>query len=353
MRQKRMLAPWAESAERRAIYHVMSRVVDRRFVFGVAEKEQFVRYLRIYEAFCGVKVLTYCVMSNHFHLLVEVPPRCEVVAEMHDDRAFLRRLEAAFSPAYVAEVAGEIQRLREGDYAWESPEQLEEAVMKIKERFTYRFNDLSEFMKVLKGRFTQWFNRQNERKGTLWEDRYKSVIVQSGLACRVMAAYIDLNPVRAGIVKDAKDYRWCGYAEAEAGKVRAAAGISRVMSECEAHYPAVSGDFGQKEHSDLLIYRRLLVADMQPKDVNGRWSEETIRLMKSADLQWRDKLICRVRHFTDGAIIGSRAFVDEAFHGMRDRFGESRRDGARRMRGLPRTLFSLRDLVKDTVETTC
>ena len=49
------------------------------------------------------------------------------------------------------------------------------------------------------------------RKGMLWEARYKSVLVENGHATRVMAAYIDVNPVRAGMVNDAKDYRWCSY----------------------------------------------------------------------------------------------------------------------------------------------
>ena len=56
-----------------AIYHCVSRVVDRRFVLGDAEREQFVAYMRTYERFCGVRVLAFCVMSNHFHILLEVP----------------------------------------------------------------------------------------------------------------------------------------------------------------------------------------------------------------------------------------------------------------------------------------
>jgi hypothetical protein len=45
-----------------------------------------------------------------------------------------------------------------------------------------------------------------------------------------MAAYIDLNPVRAGIVKDPADDRWCGYAEATAGSRRAQPGLRAVMA---------------------------------------------------------------------------------------------------------------------------
>ena len=41
------------------------------------EKEEFVKLMRIYEKFCGVKVLSFCVMSNHFHILLKVPPRPE------------------------------------------------------------------------------------------------------------------------------------------------------------------------------------------------------------------------------------------------------------------------------------
>ena len=59
-----------------------------------------------------------------------------------------------------------------------------------------RMHDLSEFMNGLLKRFTRWFNRRHERTGTLWEDRFKSVIVENGFPARTVAAYIDLNPVR-------------------------------------------------------------------------------------------------------------------------------------------------------------
>ncbi len=51
------------------------------------------------------------------------------------------------------------------------------------------------------------------------------------------------------------------------------------------------------------------------------------------DLKMAKMLRCRVRYFTDGAVIGSRTFVNEAFAGARERFGGKRKDGARRMKG--------------------
>ena len=60
---------------RPAIYHCVSRVVDRTFRLGAAEKEEMVRRMREMEAFCRVRVLAYCVVDNHFHVLVEEPER--------------------------------------------------------------------------------------------------------------------------------------------------------------------------------------------------------------------------------------------------------------------------------------
>ena len=58
-----------------AFYHCISRIVDRNFVLGDLEKECFVKFMRAYEAFCGIKIITFCIMTNHFHILVEVPRR--------------------------------------------------------------------------------------------------------------------------------------------------------------------------------------------------------------------------------------------------------------------------------------
>jgi hypothetical protein len=78
-------------------------------------------------------------------------------------------------------------------------------------------------MKTFKQRATQSYNTRHGRKGTLWEERFKSILIQghSGNALATVAAYIDLNPVRARIVSDPKDYRFSGYGEAMAGSKKA------------------------------------------------------------------------------------------------------------------------------------
>ena len=89
-----------------AYYHCVSRVVNREYVFGEEEKEQFVKYMRLYEDFCGVRVVTFCIMSNHFHILLEIPKRPE---ELPSDDTFLQKLKRV----YKGEGYGGIeQRLR-------------------------------------------------------------------------------------------------------------------------------------------------------------------------------------------------------------------------------------------------
>ena len=154
-------------------------------------------------------------MSNHFHLLLEVPPKPE---DGISDELLLERLGALHSEKFVAGVAAELAAARtEGGLVGGN----EARVREIHERFTYRMESLSHYMQGLLIRFTRWFKRMHKRSGTLWEERFKSVIVESGTAARTMAAYIDLNPVRAGMVEDPAGYRWSSYGEAVGGGIRA------------------------------------------------------------------------------------------------------------------------------------
>ena len=372
--RRRWLAPWKDSAVKPAIYHCISRIVDRRFVLKDIEREKFRTFMRMQENFSGCRVLSYCLMSNHIHLLLEVPPMPEGGLS---DEELLKRLSATSTEAFVAEVAKELAKARENarTAARENPdpEAAEAAsaaaaatLAAIHARFTYRMHNLSEFMKTLLQRFTRWFNRTHERSGTLWEERYKSVIVEDGIAARTMAAYIDLNPVRAGMVTDPAEYRWSSYGEAVGGGPKgngkkARAGLVRA---CMSHHGA--GFEAEKWKEISRIYRRTLGLALGRKsghaEVEKAPADQPVRPpMNSAealeakdngtvlpDLGYASMLRQRVRYFTDGAVIGSKSFVNEVFTATRHRFPASRKDGARRLKGSARAaageLWSLRDL---------
>ena len=351
MSSRRWLAPWKDSAEKPAIYHCISRVVDRRFVFGDVEREHFRMLMRMQENFTGCRVLSYCVMSNHFHLLLEVPPMPEGGIS---DGELLKRLSAIQSEAFVAVVAKELAEARAAGR--------EALVEEIHARFSYRMHDLSEFMKTLLQRFTRWFNRTHQRSGTLWEERYKSVIVESGIAARTMAAYIDLNPLRAGMVSDPAEYRWSSYGEAVGGGLKgngkkAREGLVRAcMSHCGTGFEA------EKWKEVSRVYRRAMGLALGRKNGRAAMRNSVVKSQLNTaealagndngtvlpDLALATMLRCRVRYFTDGAVIGSKAFVNEAFASARERFTARRKDGARRMRGsgapAAGVLWSVRDL---------
>jgi REP element-mobilizing transposase RayT len=351
MSSKRWLAPWKDSVEKPAIYHCISRVVDRRFVFEQTEREKFRAFMRMQENFSGCRILSYCLMSNHIHILLEVPP---MPAGGISDAELLKRLSAIQTEAFVATVAKELSDARKAGNA--------ALVAEIHARFTYRMHDLSEFMKTVLQRFTRWFNRTHNRSGTLWEERYKSVIVESGIAARTMAAYIDLNPVRAGMVSDPAEYRWSSYGEAVGGGPKGNGKKARegLVRACMSHQGAGFEADRWKEISR--VYRRAMGLALGRKSGNANVEKGVVRpQMNTAealeakengtvlpDLGMAVMLRCRVRYFTDGAVIGSKAFVNEAFAGARERFSPRRKDGARKLRGSARPatdlLWSARDL---------
>jgi REP element-mobilizing transposase RayT len=100
-------------------YHCLSRVVDRRFIFGNEEREFIVALMRKLEAFLGVRVVTYAVMSNHFHLLVEVADR-ERLPPLDRD-TLLRRLGFLYDRFTVEAVREELDRAATtGNGVWEA-----------------------------------------------------------------------------------------------------------------------------------------------------------------------------------------------------------------------------------------
>ena len=371
MRRSRWLAGWKGSATKPVIYQCISRVVDRRFVFEERECEAFRMYMRMYENFSGCRILSYCVMSNHFHLLLEVPPMVD--GGLSDDE-LLGRLGGLYSEVVVAGVAAELAEARKTSIGTEEAAG-GDRVGAIHARFTYRMHDLSEFMKGLLIRFTRWFNRVHSRTGTLWEERFKSVIVESGVAARTMAAYIDLNPVRAGMVKDPADYRWSSYGEAVGGGKK---GNGKKAREglVRAYFCDQGVGFEAEKWQEVSrLYRRLMGLALGRKpglakvggaeaggaDVAGeenRASQNTRNTAEMVDSKDNGTVLkdmgivqmlhCRVRYFTDGAVIGSKEFVNEAFARARERFSAKRKDGARAMKGsgsgVKGLLWSARDL---------
>jgi putative transposase len=263
--------------------------------------------------FCGVEVITFALMGNHFHILARVLEKVAADTKV-TDQELLRRVErldgpkkAGFLTALHPDAVRAVAIEQDGHPL--NPAADETAVrrwQKAREAYVVRMHDVSQFMKLFKERCSAWFNKEFTTFGTLWAERFKSLVVENRVeVIRAVALYIDLNPVRAGLVEDPKDYRWCGYAEAVAGHRGLRKQLSAAMEKSDWREGGPS-------------YRLWLAGKGQRSDAhNGKRAmpEELVAEITAnrGELSWgerlRDRLRQRVRQFSDGGALGSAAFV--------------------------------------------
>ena len=266
-------------------YHVMSRIIEHRYALGDDEKAVFRDMMWRVAAFSGVKVLTYTLMDNHFHMLVQVPERVEISEE-----ELLRRLALLYQEDALEVVMKQYERIKEnGSDAW---------LKQWMQGYTYRMYDLSECMKTLKLRYSKWYNANHAaRQGTLWNERFRSVLIEplqnaSGReALAMVAAYIELNAVRAGVVEDPLDYPWCGVTDAKSGSAEARDGIGQLVAGGNAR--------------NWLGWRKML-------RVYCSWWEDGKRRKKKK----RKVYERRIHSFSYGIVLGRQTFVEGVLNEM-------------------------------------
>jgi hypothetical protein len=134
-------------------------------------------------------------MSNHFHILLSNRDE-EVIKATREE--LLKSYKSGF---------GEHAEPPEGSYIGDKYE-IEYDEDGGTERLRRRLGSVSRYVQDLKQRFSKWYNRHHGRKGYLWGERFKSIVMSKGEAELICSSYIDLNSVRAGMVKRPEDYRW-------------------------------------------------------------------------------------------------------------------------------------------------
>jgi putative transposase len=129
-------------------HHVIQRGNNRQAIFtSPADYEMLLGLLRVNATKFGVALHAYVLMTNHFHLLA-TPQTAEGLPQM---------------------------------------------------------------MQAVGRSYVRYFNDLQGRTGTLWEGRYKSTLIQADRYLLACMAYIDLNPVRSGLVAQAADFAWSSY----------------------------------------------------------------------------------------------------------------------------------------------
>lgn len=274
--------------DRAQCFHVISRIVDKRFIFDDEEKEYLLTLVRKHEGFSGIEILSYCLMGNHFHLLVHVPARPEEISE----KEVRNRMKCIYSKQKMSEIDELIiEQTSNGSEIFKQ---------ELYDRMRNRMYDLSSFVRDIKQKFSSWYNKKMERKGTLWEERFKSILVEGeGGALMRVAAYIELNPIRARIAENPKEYRWCSYTEGLAGGKRARTGICKLAGGITGIVSWVNAIETYRSYifykSESQLHRR--------KGINAQESESEKNTLT------REMWSTRIRYFSDGVILGSKRFV--------------------------------------------
>ncbi len=214
-----------------------------------------------------------------------------------------------------------------------------------------RLTNLGAYVKDIKQGFTRYFNKKYGRRGFFWGDRFKSMIVQDGLSLVNLLAYVDLNPIRAGIVKKPEDYRWCslGY-HTQTGNKDGLLSIDFGMKEWNEFDPSeivrkyrqfvyetgaaesqVSGVRGQGTVKKVSGVR----GQGTVKKVSGVRGQGTVKSLKRGidpkivekarkkgyKISRVDRFRYRCRYFTDSGVIGGKDFVQEVFDQVKHLLG--------------------------------
>jgi REP element-mobilizing transposase RayT len=311
-----------------AVYHVMSRSALDGFPLADIEKDFMLDLIRRYSALYLVEILGFCLMGNHFHILVRMFPEYKFTG---DD--IKKRYESFYGNDRVF-AAGQVPSLRA------------------------KLSSLSEFIREIKVRFARYYNRRHHRRGYFWGDRFKSVIVENGETLINCLAYIDLNPLRAGLVERPDDYRWnsLGYhiqtgnkdnfLSLDFGLKEFGPGGMRSAVKGEFHW---AGVLDAEER--LKRYRRYVyeagALNRGDRDFVKVIDNDTLEneRQKNYEISRIDRFRSRTRYFTDSGIIGTKEFVSENYQRFKDIFMSKREKIPRPVAGLD-GIYSLKRLAE-------
>ncbi len=296
--------------DQKAVYHVMSRTALDGFPLGDVEKDFMLELIKRFSALYFTEILGFCLMGNHFHLLVKMIPE-----DRFTDQEIKKRFEAHYGQSRQF-TEGQIPYLRD------------------------KLSSLSEFVREIKLGFARFYNRRYDRRGYFWGDRFKSVIVDKGETLVNCLAYIDLNPLRAGLVERPEDYRWnsLGY-HLQTGNLDG----------------FLSTDFGLQEFNvqsrkeRIKRYRRYVYeagALNRPEKMQASVIDPRVvakERKKDFEITRISRFRYRSRYFTDSGIIGSKEFVAETYQRFKHLFYSKHEKKPKPIKGL-NGIYSLKRL---------
>jgi putative transposase len=313
--QRRLTTPHED-----ACYLLTSRICSNEAIFGPEEMRMFRDQLERTALFCGVTVLNYTLLPDHFHLLIEVPRR-EARVDV-PTATLLKGVRALYGDELTDALTAALEERDAGTPALEhfgkkllcrgvalaSPEETAQHWAERElARLRSMMHDVCMFMKLLKQRFSLWYNSRKDRYGTLYGDTFRSLLVErAATSIKAASSYIDLNAVRRGLVEQSEQYAFCGAGEAQRGAGMARTGLSRILNwgtTCELVTKAESWASLQRKHQALL------------------WEEHGGASPKDRRPPMAHFFLYKHDLFLRGLAVGSREYIRQIFSNNREAFG--------------------------------
>jgi len=297
-------------SDEQAVYHVMSRTALPGYPMKAVENDFLLELIKRMSNLYFTEILGFCLMGNHFHLLVKMLPESDF-----SDSDVKKRCQAFYGEDFVFPVDN----------------------MPF---YRTKLASLSEFVRDVKVNFTRYYNKRHKRRGYFWGDRFKSVIVDKGETLVNCLAYIDLNPLRAGITNRPEEYRWntIGY---------------HLQTNNKDKF--LSTDFGlmefnvRDEKERVRRYRKYMYhAGSIDRPDKGKVKVIDPRILKKEKrkdfkITQASRLRYRTRYFTDSGIIGSKEFVNKHYQQFKHLFHTKKEKIPKPIQGLS-GIYSLKGL---------
>ena len=164
-------------SEESTYYHITSRAVQQMFLITDEDKEKFMDMATWLQNTYFVDILSFMVLDNHYHLIVNITPP-ETINLVDMQQRYLN-----YYPKRYLDTMDVTKMLK-------------------------RWTDLSKFMADLNRYFALYMNKKNNTSGHFWSDRFYSTILEGDEALLNCMTYVDLNAIRAGIVNMPDQYEY-------------------------------------------------------------------------------------------------------------------------------------------------
>ena len=287
-----------QNAQHSQFYLITNRVAGGYHCLEDLDKEQLLKVIRSAEERLGCFCHEYVLLDNHYHLLIETA--CPTAMS---EKELLQKYQMSHRP-------------------------LKDPSSEILQSFRDKIHDISYVVGNIEQRFAQWYNKNHDRKGHLFGARFDSSLIEESLHLLAPILYIILNPVRAGIVIDPKDYHWCSYGQRLAGKhfIGDKSYFSTLLKATDQENPLLTKDLSTQRSEILQWFRFLLMEKPQFKKENSLLLEEAlIKAGKTVELNYGDLCWHKATFLCRGAVIGSELFVNKMIRQCQNKFKRKRK----------------------------